>query len=369
MQRTTPRLLAAGAIGLALVGVMGLGVWVYSGAVRASSAETPGLRIGGAADVTPLMDNAGAVYSATAQIPLRTQASRAPLEALRAGQADAVLMGRELTAAEREGLIDWVIAYDAVCVDMDAQTVLGGMQVNSVKIGGLTVPQMKFGGVKQITLDQLKAEYAWVMKLTPDAPIWPAYSFQAYTVDLGNPNAAMKPDPKNPGYAAGSWVWEPQTLGARTDMASAGLFDTQSVLLQALGVPEATLANPKIPTTSLNVTSEAEWVTFRFKVLRRTLTSESNDPFQFSLAALSRRITLWALDDNFGIRAVPIDGIDPTGDPGPIYSGAYPLSRKIHLLARAPASTAVDTLAQWLLSPAGQKLVAEAGYLPLPPAP
>ena len=57
-----------------------------------------------------------------------------------------------------------------------------------------------------------------------------------------------------------------------------------------------------------------------------------------------------------GVRALAIDGAEPTA--ANVRSGSYPLGRPMYLVARAPASGAVEALLSLLLSPEGQAVVA-----------
>jgi len=94
----------------------------------------------------------------------------------------------------------------------------------------------------------------------------------------------------------------------------------------------------------------------------------STYPFAFFLSIASLRITEKAIQHGFAVRALSIDGIDPTSDPKVIYDGSYPLSRKIYLITPQSASPQAAALLHLLLSPAGQQLIQQADYLPLPPA-
>jgi ABC-type phosphate transport system substrate-binding protein len=61
-----------------------------------------------------------------------------------------------------------------------------------------------------------------------------------------------------------------------------------------------------------------------------------------------------------------IDGIDPAENAAAVYDGSYALSRRIHLIIPDEPSAEASQLAAFLLSPQGQALIAQAGYLPLP---
>jgi phosphate transport system substrate-binding protein len=69
------------------------------------------------------------------------------------------------------------------------------------------------------------------------------------------------------------------------------------------------------------------------------------------------------------VSTLAIDGIAP--EPATIASGRYPLSTFVYLVHRSdlPAGGAAARLRDWLMSPAGQAVVAESGYVPLRSAP
>jgi phosphate transport system substrate-binding protein len=47
-------------------------------------------------------------------------------------------------------------------------------------------------------------------------------------------------------------------------------------------------------------------------------------------------------------------------------SHTYPLARSLHLYTLGEPTGAVRDYIDWILSPAGQKIVADSGYVPLP---
>jgi phosphate transport system substrate-binding protein len=48
-------------------------------------------------------------------------------------------------------------------------------------------------------------------------------------------------------------------------------------------------------------------------------------------------------------------------------SKVYPLARSLHLYTLGQPEGAVKAYIDWILSPAGQKILAESGYVPLGP--
>jgi ABC-type phosphate transport system substrate-binding protein len=68
------------------------------------------------------------------------------------------------------------------------------------------------------------------------------------------------------------------------------------------------------------------------------------------------------------VSVLSINEINPMTDTKSIYDGTYKFSRKIYLLTRQNSTSSVVKLADFLQSPAGQKLVTNAGYLPIIPS-
>lgn len=69
------------------------------------------------------------------------------------------------------------------------------------------------------------------------------------------------------------------------------------------------------------------------------------------------------------VATIAIDGV--RAEPATIAAGRYPLMTFVYLAHRAdlPAGSAGARLRDWLLTPAGQAVVAESGYVPLRPGP
>lgn len=58
-----------------------------------------------------------------------------------------------------------------------------------------------------------------------------------------------------------------------------------------------------------------------------------------------------------------IEGVEPSHDN--VRSGDYPLSRYLYLFAAGPLEGPLKDFVNWILSDAGQRVVAEVGYIPL----
>jgi len=64
-----------------------------------------------------------------------------------------------------------------------------------------------------------------------------------------------------------------------------------------------------------------------------------------------------------GVVAVVLDGVPPT--PEAVRSGAYPLSRYLYVITVGPPEGLVKRFVDFALASQGQRLVAEAGFIPL----
>ena len=130
------------------------------------------------------------------------------IKALKRGDCDAVLLGREPSSDELQGLSDNIIAYDAVCVIIDEHSYEGGVS-----------SQTKTSGLKELSINELReifdggwqwnGEY-YVKNPTLDPSSWLA------TVD----------------YIA--WLRQPKTITSSFNFP-VGKFDTQTVLYQEPG--------------------------------------------------------------------------------------------------------------------------------------
>jgi phosphate transport system substrate-binding protein len=57
-----------------------------------------------------------------------------------------------------------------------------------------------------------------------------------------------------------------------------------------------------------------------------------------------------------------LDGVAPTA--ATVRDGSYPLARYLYFYATAPPTGAVKSFTDWCVSPAGQQVVAEVGFIP-----
>ncbi len=175
---------------------------------------------------------------------------------------------------------------------------------------------------------------------------------------------AYQENPLNPGRAAGTWVPDPQILVPYG--TPPGKFDTQGFLFAKFGLSEDEVNQGSLLLPEF-LDTEEELVQGVFpRLYDEPIPQVSNMPFPIDLLAVSRRVTVRAIAHGFTVKALAIDGIDPLADPGAIYQGRYPFSKKIHVLTRTQAPPGAAALVQLMQSAAGQRLLEQAAFLPLP---
>jgi hypothetical protein len=316
--------------------------------------------VAGAVDVLPIAEATLPRFAASTGLSLTIASSPDAVAALKAGLVDVALLGKEPDPSDLPQLDDHVVAYDAVCLVVDLRSYNGGEQIDSSM--GVLLPMARTNGLKDLSLDDVAAlaSNAWMQG--SDVWSWRA-DFANYRAVMNPATAAPEPDPANPKYARGVWVRT--AIPVRMWWLLPGKFDTQGALFQQIGLNEANLAN------ATNVSfaphwydSEEELVSGRWDLNPGEANHVSRNPFFFQAGFLSRRVTLRAIRYGFMVHAVSIDGVDPTGDTGPIYGGQYPLSRRIHVLTRRPAGKVAAEFVAYLASPAGQAQIAQEDFLP-----
>jgi hypothetical protein len=328
--------------------------------------QEPALTVIGATDVVRIAEAVKDGFQQASGIDIQALPSKDALKDMKSGKADLILIGRELSAAELEGLQDETVAYDAVCLLVSLRTFEGGTE--SGFNDRLYYTKSKFDGIKNLQLSDLKGHYGNLLKILSGENYWHLslgfYTFKPYYPD--STFYSMLEDPKRPGYALGmmSWVYAP--LGG--ELTPPGLTDSQFSLLQKLGYDKEVLNTPDLGfISSGNVGSEEEWISARYKLMPEDPNQIASQPFDnFYLMPVSRQVAVRALQHEFAIRVLSVDGVDPLSDPQVIYDGTYPLSRKIHVLAKRPYSADVEKMIQYLLSAQGQMQIEQASFLPLP---
>ena len=63
------------------------------------------------------------------------------------------------------------------------------------------------------------------------------------------------------------------------------------------------------------------------------------------------------------LRHCQIDGIQPS--PENVRNGSYPIARYLYLYTTRQPEGKIKKFVDWVLSPAGQKIVEQSGYIPL----
>jgi hypothetical protein len=144
-------------------------------------------------------------------------------------------------------------------------------------------------------------------------------------------------------------------------------YDLQTVLLEKVGLPDPDPRDDRLAFMPSHLESQEELLSFAFKIDPTLATPNSfTAGFDLYLLPFSRDVVVRALEHEFSINALRIEGIDPLADPQAIYDESYPLSRRIHILTQESTPEATTALLQYLLSPAGQAKIAGIKFLPLP---
>jgi hypothetical protein len=262
---------------------------------------------------------------------------------LKRGKADAALLGREPAPAELDGLRDYVIAYDAVCVILDETSYKGGIS------GSADRPSKKTTGLRNMSSANLTLVFS-----------------SGWSMEEGFFRANRGLDPNSWLWKLDSAVWVPEPVPLQTAFVfPKGKFDTQTVLYSRLGLDEGRLLAGRTSFTQSRYKAEEEVLSFEYNLSIYGQASGIQD-FPFKLAFASRRVMTVA-PKHVAVRALAIDGIDPMTDTQSIYDGAYPLSRKIHILVRENGPARAVELADSLVSAEGQEMLTGAGYLPVRP--
>ncbi len=285
--------------------------------------------------------------------------SESGLDDLRAGLCQAVLVGRELSAEEMAGLSDTVIAYDGVCILVDENSYLGGEVAKYGPTG------QKADGLRNLTTEDLKQIFScWTLPLAARWTLKDSFYRRVYPQDLTSSLGYKIRDPET-GQDLGQWVAENYIVPPPFCFPP-GKYDMQSALYQALALDEEAVTAACSAYTTPQLFREEEMLSFEF-MEGAPFASGTGSSFSFKLGFASLRTSQIAMN-HIPVRVVSINGIDPTQDAAAVYDGSYALSRQIHLITSAEPSSGVTRLIDFLLSAEGQALIAEAGYLPLPPA-
>lgn len=293
---------------------------------------------------------AGEANSDPAIPTIQTDQSDNRISDLKRGKVDAVLLGREPTDDELNGLVDTVIAYDAACITLDENSYVGGAYGEL----GSQYHIRKTDGLKNISSADLLSLFT-----TPPDTAW-NWNGEYYIRDPGL-------DPHSWLYSQENLLWIKQPAQVRHSFIfPVGKFDTQTVIYQDLGLNELSQVTKNSGGTYLDpsLNLEEEILGFEYKDNNYYSTQYGPQDYAFKLGFASRRVMTIA-SQHVAVSVVSVDGINPLDNPESIYDGSYKFSRKIHLLTRKNGPASGVQLADYLTSAAGQKLLTNAGYLPL----
>ncbi|MGQ9682752.1 MAG: hypothetical protein ACUVX9_09470 [Anaerolineae bacterium] len=276
------------------------------------------------------------------------------LQDLKGGRCQVVLLGREPTSEELQGLQDHVIAYDAICFLVDRVSHRGGMWPRGV---GKVI---RFAGLRDLSLADLQGMFSNRLR-KPGEPLWVWHGPNEEYGCLTDPSTGeVVPDPEEPGECLLGWYAAPLTLTCSISYPP-GKFDTQRALFDRLGLDEAAMVRAAAKETFPEYAAEEEMLVG----LYTGILDERYAPLRLLLSYASRRVAARA-PRYLDVEVVTVGGIDPLQNTAAIYEGSYPLSRRIHLLTRQDPSPEAQAIAAFFLSQEGQDVVRRAGYLRLP---
>ena len=282
--------------------------------------------------------------------PVQTSQSDDRISELKQGKVDAILLGREPTAEELKGLKDTVIAYDAVCIIVDENSYVGGAYGE----GGSQYHIRKTSGLRNLTSADLLSIFT-----TQTSTYW-NWNGEYYIRDPSLDRHSWL-------YSMEDMYWIQQPAPVRHNFVfPTGKFDTQSVIYASLGLDESAQLSKNSKNVYLDpsLKLEEEILGFEYKDNIYYSTQYGPQDFNFKLGFASRRIMTIA-SQHVPVRVVSVDGINPLESPQAVYDGTYKFSRKIHVLTRENSPETAVKLTDYLQSAAGQKLITDAGYLPL----
>jgi ABC-type phosphate transport system substrate-binding protein len=278
--------------------------------------------------------------------PVQVNFSEDRINDLKQGKTDAVLLGREPTADELKGLKDYVIAIDAVCIIVDQNSYVGGQYL------GNGHPTVKTDGLKNLTTQDLTQIFSG-----PTSAAWSWNGEYDVRDPLLDPNSWMYSDDTL------AWIKQPAQVLHPFNFP-VGEFDTQSVIYQDLGLNEKSEVSHNGSYLDPKLHLEEEVLSFEYNGQIYSASQNGSQNFVFKLGFASRRVMTIA-PQHVPVSVVSVNGINPMTNPQSIYDGTYKFSRKIYLLIRQNSPGSAVKLADFLQSPSGQKLITDAGYLPI----
>jgi hypothetical protein len=332
-------------------------------ACSAGQAQEVDVRYAGGRDVLSLVRTVEKDFFAESSYTVGETPSKNRLKDLKSGKLDLLVLGREPTKDELIGLKDTVVAYDAIVPVVSTRTYGGGEYRIPQGNSNVILKDKRFDGLTEVSMSDLEALYRFRLGLETKSwyPKEPLYQF---IPSRGAEGVEVPLTTSTPPEVQGSWaVGQATTPGY---LYKPGEYDLQTELLNRLGLPEP-VPNENLSFMLSHLESEEELLAQMFKI-DPDLATPNSDRYSFDLLLqpFSRNVVVRALEHGFAIRSLKVDGIDPIDDPSSIYKGAYPLSRRIHVLTADPAPEAAAALVNYLLSTEGQKKLAEIEFLPLP---
>jgi hypothetical protein len=264
---------------------------------------------------------------------------------LKKGEIAAVLAGREPSQEEKAGLTDIIIAYDGVCIFIDENSYIGG----EYWLGRKT-PVRKTIGLQSLSTSDLTQILKYSLVQPEERWLWYRYSW----LPLFDPTKEVSSKDAN------GWFRETFEVPCAFRLAP-GKYDTQSVLLQSLGLNTQEIYASWSSYTALKSNREEQILAYEYMGEGY---AEGAADYPFKIGFASRQVTLIALN-HINIRVLPIDGINPLEDTASLYNGNYRLARRVHLLVPQTTTERISQIIDAFLSPAGQNLIQESGYLPI----
>jgi len=275
--------------------------------------------------------------------------SSSAVDLVKNGKIDLAITGIEPTSEELRGLKENVIAYDAICIIVDANSYQGGEYLAG------SAPIRKADGFQNLTMDDLKGLFSYSTTPVIDRWAWSGNYFSWLPVfDLN----------KGTDTGVRDWISKIPNISPQVRFAP-GKYDTQTLLYQVLGLDESAIAktwNKQYTDSTLD--AEEEYLAADYPSGRGY--EPGTGDFSYKIELASRRVIPIALQ-HVPIKVVSINGINPLLNTQAVYDGSYPLSRKIYLISRQNCSKATSEFIDFLLSAKGQQTLTQIGYLPIQP--
>lgn len=356
---------SAWSMALAVLLTLGVVLGVASPGCRSATATAP-IEIRGALDMVRLAEIVVDDQAERGLPRAHFQHSTTSIEDLKQGRCNVVFLGRDALPEEMRGLREHVVAYDAACLLIDENSFEGGIRPTEGR------PSQKAGGLKELSLEELRNILRDSVTGTTQRWLWvgPIYRWDPVAELTGEPSLTPMPQPTARTYtaeeiaASENWALTPRVLNI--PVYPPGMYDTQSVVFKALGLDEGALPSSRAGSDESKQASYEkgeEEVVLSVRYRPGPPNSIGGSSFEFRISICSFRVAKIA-PKHIPVRVLAVEGVDPVVHPATLYSGSYPLTRKIYVLTREGAPPEVEALAHHLTSAEGQRLVEKAGHLP-----